>query len=160
MKVLSVTLVILFIPAFALAQSKRVPRVVLPDINGHSFSLSDYRGKVVLLNFWATWCPPCRTEIPDLIKLQRQYRNKGLRVVGITNPPETLSQIRRFARRQKINYPVVIGTKTTKTLFTTSETLPVTVIVDREGVVREIIEGIMYSDEFDAKVKPLLSVQR
>jgi thiol-disulfide isomerase/thioredoxin len=118
--------------------------------------LSDYKGKVVLINFWATWCPPCRQEIPDLIKIQRQYRNKGLQIVGITYPPEQLSEVRRFARKLRLNYPVAIGTKESKALFTSSETLPVTVVIDREGVVRDVIEGIMYADEFDQKVKPLL----
>jgi thiol-disulfide isomerase/thioredoxin len=132
------------------------PTLVLRDINGRSFSLSDYKGKVLLINFWATWCPPCRTEIADLIKWQRQYRNKGLQIVGITYPPEKLSEVRLFSRALRINYPVAIGTKATKTLFTTSDTLPVTVVIDRDGSVREIVEGIMYSDEFDQKVKPLI----
>jgi thiol-disulfide isomerase/thioredoxin len=139
------------------AQSSQAPASLhLKNIHGRWLSLSDYKGKVVLINFWATWCPPCRQEIPDLIKIQRQYRNKGLQIVGITYPPEQLSEVRRFARKLRLNYPVAIGTKESKALFTSSETLPVTVVIDREGVVRDVIEGIMYADEFDQKVKPLL----
>ncbi len=148
---------LLLVPALAMAQSAKAPQLTLKDINGHAFKLSDYKGKVVLLNFWATWCPPCRTEIPDLIKLQRQYGKRGLQVIGITYPPQSLSEVRSFSRKLKINYHIVIGTKATKTLFTTAETLPMTVVIDREGVVREMIEGILYPDEFDQKVKPLLS---
>ena len=153
-------LLILLTPAVALAQTKRAPALRLRDIKNRSFRLTDYKGKVVLVNFWATWCVPCRTEIPDLIRMQRQYREGGLRIIGITYPPERLFEVRRFARALRINYRVALGTKATKALFTTSETLPMTVVIDREGAVREVIEGIMYSDEFDAKVKPLLSLKR
>ena len=142
----------------AWAQSNTpAPSVALKDIKGHRFSLNEYKGKVVLVNFWATWCPPCRKEIPDLIRMQRDYRTKGLRIIGITYPPQTAAEVRRFAKRLRMNYPVVVGTKATKSRFTSSETLPVTVVVDREGRVRGVIEGIMYPDEFDQTVKPLLS---
>ena len=131
--------------------------LALKDIYGRAFKLSDYRGKVVLLNFWATWCPPCRTEIPDLIKLQRQYRKAGLQIIGITYPPEKLSAVRRFAKRARTNYPLALGTESTKEYFTSSDVLPVTVAVDRRGEVREIIDGILLPEEFDEKIKPLLA---
>ena len=148
---------LLFLSVSAVAQQQMAFR--LKDIHGRPFNLSDYKGKVVLLNFWATWCPPCRTEIPDLIKMQTQYRDQGLRIIGITYPPEKISEVRRFVRKLRINYRVAIGTKTSKALFTPSETLPMTVVIDREGVVRDVIEGILYSDEFDQNVKPLLKSQ-
>lgn len=141
----------------AAAQSPSVNALQLRDIHGRTLSLSDYKGKVVLINFWATWCIPCRAEIPDLIKLQRQYRDQGLRIVGITLPPEKVSEVRAYARKLKMNYRIAMGTKATKTLFTASETLPMTVVIDSKGKVRDVIEGILYSDEFDQKVKPLLS---
>ena len=138
---------------------QKAPDLSLKDTNGNTIKLADLRGKVVLLNFWATWCVPCRTEIPDLVKKQREYRRDGLQIIGITYPPEKMNEVRRFARELKINYQVVIGSKETKREFTSSETLPLTVIIDREGTIRGIIEGIMYSDEFDEKVKPLLSTE-
>ena len=156
MKRIVLTLLLLLLPTAASAQSKQTPALSLRDINGRSFRLAEYKGNVVLVNFWATWCAPCRTEIPDLIKLQRQYRNQGLRIIGITYPPERRSEVQRFVRDLKVNYQIAIGSKATKALFTVSETLPLTVVIDRDGVVRDVIEGIMYSDEFDEKVKPLL----
>src|SRR5690349_1665651 len=90
---------------------EKAPEFSLKDINGKSVTLADFSGKVVLLNFWATWCVPCRAEIPDLVKKQREYQSQGLRVVGITYPPEEVPEVRRFVRELKINYPVVIGSK-------------------------------------------------
>ena len=137
------------------SSQEKAPDLSLKDINGKTVKLSDLRGKVVLLNFWATWCAPCRIEIPELVKKQHEYESR-LRIIGITYPPAELSEVRLFVRNMKISYPVVIGAKKTKLAFTMSETLPLTVIIDREGKIRGIIEGIMYADEFDEKVKPLL----
>src|ERR1041384_675538 len=156
MKTIRITVFLLL--AFVSASSQTQPAELgLKDIHGRSVTLSDYQGRVLLVNFWATWCVPCRTEIPDLIKLQRQYRNQGLRIIGITYPPEKLSDVQRFVRKFGMNYRVAQGSKASKSLFTSSETLPITVVIDRKGVVRDVIEGILYADEFDEKVKPLLT---
>jgi peroxiredoxin len=80
-----------------------------------------------------------------------------LQIIGVTYPPETISEVRRFVRKLRMNYPVAMGAKETKALFTSSETLPMTFVIDRDGVVRNVIEGIMYEDEFEQKVKTLLS---
>ena len=149
----------LFILALAVeapAQTASPPELQLKDVDGRGLRLSDYRGKVVLVNFWATWCPPCRKEIPDLIKLQRDYRKQGLRVLGITYPPQKLIEVRRFARQMGINYPVALGKKQTKLGFTSSETLPMTIVIGRDGSIREVIEGILLPEEIENKIKPLL----
>ena len=150
-------LLLLFVAVIEATAQQKAPDLSFKDINGKTIRLSDLKGKVVLLNFWATWCVPCRAEIPDFIKNQRRYRARGLRILGITYPPERRSEVRSFMRELKINYPVVIGSKETKQAFTPSETLPLTVVIDRQGNIREIIAGIMYADEFNEKVKPLLS---
>jgi thiol-disulfide isomerase/thioredoxin len=143
-------------PITAAGQGRHARTLALKDVRGRTVRLGDYKGKVVLLNFWATWCPPCRAEMPDLVKLQRDYAKQGLQVVGVTYPPETLTRVRRFARRLGVNYPVALGTKATKSLFADTDTLPVTVVIDRDGNIRDTIEGIMLPDEFEQKVKPLL----
>jgi thiol-disulfide isomerase/thioredoxin len=144
------------LPFIAAGQRGKAPALALKDLRGRTVRLSDYRGKVVLLNFWATWCPPCRAEMPDLVKWQREFRAKGLQVIGITYPPTEWSAVRRFIRSIKVNYPVLIGATKTKTLFDSGETLPITVVIDREGNIRERIEGILLDEEFEQKVKPLL----
>ena len=140
--------VLLFVPMIGAAQDSRPAQLKLKDIQGRYIRLSDYRGKVVLINFWATWCPPCRTEIPYLIKLQRNHRSRGLQVIGITYPPQKLAQVRRFVRRTNVNYPVGLGTEKTMALFTTSQTLPITVVIGTDGRIRDIIEGILVPEEF------------
>jgi peroxiredoxin len=134
---------------------KPAPQLELKDIEGRTLRLSDYRGKVVLLNFWATWCAPCRAEMPDLVKWQRKYKSRGLQVIGVTYPPQELAEARKFIKSVKVNYPVALGDEQTKALFDKSEILPVTVVIDREGVVRAVVQGILFPDEFEQKVKPL-----
>jgi thiol-disulfide isomerase/thioredoxin len=157
-RILVSSLFVLCLYGLASSQTPRkAPALRLKDLRGRSFRLSAYRGKVLLVNFWATWCPPCRAEIPDLIKLKNEYRDRGLAVVGITYPPQTPAQVQRFVRKLKVNYPVALGSKTTKLRFTRSETLPMTFVIDKQGNLREIIEGILLPEEFDEKIKPLLT---
>lgn len=143
-------------PIVTLGQDSQSTQLTIKDIHGRRIRLSDYRGKVVLVNFWATWCPPCRKEIPDLIKLQRDYRSRGLQVIGVTYPPQKLAEVRRFVRRAKVNYPVALGTKETKSLFSSSEALPMTIVIGTDGTIRDIIDGILLPEEFEQKIKPLL----
>src|SRR5215211_6110282 len=131
----SIVLALLLVttPIISAGQSGKAPELKLKDLRGRNLRLSDYKGKVVLLNFWATWCPPCRAEMPDLVKMQHQYAKQGLQVIGVTYPPETLREVQQFARRLGVNYPIALGTKETKALFDKGETLPLTVVIDRDG---------------------------
>lgn len=156
MKTLALLLLLVAAQQAAPEQPRPAPALTLRDLRGRAVRLSDYRGKVVLLNFWATWCAPCRAESPDLVKLQRDYAGRGLQVVGITYPPESRAAVRRFVRSFKLNYPVLAGTRATKSLFVASQTLPFTVVIDREGRVRATVEGILLPEEFEEKIKPLL----
>ncbi|HVF56115.1 MAG TPA: TlpA disulfide reductase family protein [Pyrinomonadaceae bacterium] len=136
-------------------KNNRPPLRVFRDLEGRSVRLGSYRGRVVLLNFWATWCPPCRAEIPELVRLQEQYKNR-LQIIGITHPPERASAVRRLSRELKINYPLILGTRRTARLFGVGEVLPVTIIIDRTGRVRDTVLGILEPEEFEEKIKPLL----
>ena len=98
--------------------------------------------------------------MPELVSWQKKYRKRGLQLVGVTYPPTDLRKVRNFVRRVKVNYPIVIGTKQTKVLFVESETLPITVVIDRDQKVREVIEGILLPEEFEQKIKPLLDQSR
>ncbi len=151
---------LLALPHIALGQDTKALSLTLKTIEGRTVRLSDYRGKVVLINFWATWCPPCRAEIPDLVKFQKEYGKDGLQIIGITYPPEQRARVRRFTRRLKINYPVALGTRETKASFSADETLPLTVIIGREGTIRGIIAGILLPEEFNEQIKPLLQEQK
>ena len=137
-------------------QGVKAPSLTLKSIEGRTVRLSDYRDKVVLINFWATWCPPCRAEMPDLVKLQREYGKDGLQIIGVTYPPERRARVRRFTRRLKVNYPVVLGMRETMAGFSPDETLPLTVIIDRGGTIRGAIAGILLPEEFNIQIKPLL----
>jgi thiol-disulfide isomerase/thioredoxin len=143
--------------SLVLGQVERpAPKLEIRDIEGRALRLSDYKGKVMLLNFWATWCAPCLAEMPDLVKWQREYKSKGLQVIGVTYPPEELAEARKFTKSIKVNYPVALGDEQTKAMFDEGETLPVTVVIDKKGMIREVIQGIIFTEEFEQKVKPLL----
>ncbi len=117
-------------------------------------------GRVTVVDFGATWCPPCRAEMPDLVKLQREYGKDGLQIIGVTYQPERREHVRKFTRRLKVNYPIVLGTRETKAAFSPDETLPLTIIIDREGTIRGTIAGMLLPAEFNEQIKPLLLQQK
>ena len=133
-------------------QKDKAPTITLKDLNGKTIQFSDFKGKVILLNFWATWCPPCRAEIPELIKWQKEYEKQGLQIIGITYPPTNRTKVRRFVRQNEINYPILFGSKKTKKLFTSADTMPFSVIIDKEGNIRDRIDGLIYNEELMKKL--------
>ncbi len=138
------------------AQAMAAPDFELKDLNGRVVKLSDYKGKVVLLNFWATWCPPCRAEMPELVRLQKGDASQGLQILGVTYPSYKRDSVRRLARKLKLNYPVVFGSRELAGKYGVGEVLPTTVVIDREGKIRDRILGILEPEEFAHKVKPLV----
>jgi thiol-disulfide isomerase/thioredoxin len=140
----------------ALNELPSAPGFELKDLKGRVVRLSDYRGKVVLLNFWATWCPPCRAEMPELVKLQSKYQARGLQVVGVTYPEYRRRDVQKMIRQLKVNYPIVLGNRELGAKYKVGEVLPTTIVIDRDGKIRGHILGILEPEEFEQSVKPLL----
>ncbi|MCM3869508.1 MAG: redoxin domain-containing protein [Pyrinomonadaceae bacterium] len=132
----------------------RAPEVALQTIDGKSFNISELRGRVVLLNFWATWCGPCRSEIPELNSMHRDLQSRGLSVVGVSTY-DGADGVRNFWKDNKQDYTVLLGDRGVESTFEVVG-LPTTFILDREGRIRAKIIGEKKRDYFEAVVKPLL----
>lgn len=112
---------------------KLAPDFTLKDANGKSVKLSDFRGKVVLLNFWATWCGPCALEIPWFVEFQQQLKSRGLEVVGVSMDEDGWTAIKPFMAEHKMNYHVLLGDDSVSQLYGGVDSLPTTFILDRDG---------------------------
>jgi thiol-disulfide isomerase/thioredoxin len=121
---------------------KPAPAFAVRDLDGREISTASLRGKVVLLNFWATWCPPCRAEIPDLVALQEKYKD-SLQIIGISEDESGVDGVKRFAAEHKINYPVVMTTPALEKMFPGISALPTSFIVDRESRVVQKHVGML-----------------
>jgi len=130
------------------------PGFALPDVNGKTVSLSDYKGKVVILDFWATWCPPCKREIPDFIELQKSYGSKGLQVVGIAL--DEPGKVQAFAQQNGMNYPVLLGTDDIAIKYGGIQGIPTTFVIDKSGKIVNKFEGFRPKSVFEEEIKKLL----
>lgn len=119
------------------------PDFTLVDMQGQPFRLSDHKGKVVVLNFWATWCPPCRAEIPGFIDIQRDLAGDGVLFVGIALDDGGWNAVTPFANARGINYPVVLGNGATARRYGGITALPTTLILDRNHTIRYVHEGLI-----------------
>ena len=157
-----VILILLVIPLSVVSQEAAQTPVAAPvfrlkDLQGRLVSLNDYKGKVILLNFWATWCAPCRAETPELVKWQKLYQSRGLQILAVTFPPYKLNAVRQFVRKFRVNYPTLFATTEISKSYEVGDVLPLTVILDRDGRIRDRILGILEPEEFEEKIKPLLN---
>lgn len=134
------------------------PELTLEDLDGQQHALTDYRGELVVVNFWATWCPPCMEEIPMLIEAQEALRAQGLRILGPAMDDK--AAVARFVERQGMNYPVFADPAQVgpalSALGDTQGALPYTVVIDRDGKLVESHHGKLDRDEFDALIAPYL----
>jgi peroxiredoxin len=128
----------------------------LKDINGKNVSLSSYKGKVILLDFWATWCPPCRKEIPGFIDLYKSYASRGLIVLGVSMDEE-ISDIKKFARQLGMNYPVLLGAgrEDLEKAFGPLP-LPTAFVIGRDGRICAKHNGFAPKEQFEREIQPLL----
>jgi len=132
--------------------------VTLKDMNGRDVRLSTFKGKLLVVNFWATWCAPCRVEIPGFIDLYRRYRSRGVEMIGIAadEPPDV---VRPYAREMKISYPVLIGRERNDVLDAFGGPLlgmPTTVIVNRDGTLCRRYVGFQKKQTFEDALKRLV----
>ena len=143
------------------AAQKTLPakEFTLKDLSSKKVSLSDFRGKVILLNFFATWCPPCRLEIPELEKIHQQNKNKGLVVLGVSLDKDVVPfMVKNFVKEMKINYPVLMGTEEVADHYLITG-VPVTVVITKDGKVHKRFDGLASPDQLEKALKDLLETQ-
>jgi cytochrome c-type biogenesis protein len=131
------------------------PDVELQTVDGKPFHLSELHGQIVVLNFWATWCGPCRAEIPEFNALQHEHESRGLKVVGVLTQ-DTVDNLKGFQKDYQQDYTVMVDNGDAGPKFGNPQALPVTIIIDREGRIRQKILGGSTREVFEAAVKPLL----
>ncbi len=143
----------------ASAAALPAPDFTLKDVADNELRLSDYKGKVVILNFWATWCGPCRFETPWLVELREQYHKRGFEIIGVSvdsldeyDPAEVAA----FIKEHKVSYPIVMATKEMVSAFGPVTGLPTTLVIDRQGKIRYRHRGLISFDDLKEKVAHLL----
>ncbi len=128
----------------------------LEDANGQTLKLSDLRGKVVLLNFWATWCGPCKIEIPWFVEMEREFKDQGFAVLGVSMDEDGWKAVKPFMQDMKVNYRMVLGTEEMAQLYGGVQALPTSFILDRNGKVASVHMGIVSRKVFEEEIRALL----
>jgi thiol-disulfide isomerase/thioredoxin len=142
--------------AGALPKLGEAPAWKLQDLNGQTVSGDQLRGKVVVLDFWATWCPPCRMEIPGYIEMAKKYEKDGLVIVGVSLDEGGPEVVKPFATKMGMSYTVVMGNEVVQSVFGGMDAIPTTFIIDRSGQIRDRKVGAEESAEYEKKVLSVL----
>jgi len=137
-------------------QGVPAPDFTLPSLDGRKVKLSDFRGKAVLLNFWATWCPPCKVEMPWFADLQKQYADDGLVVLGVAMDDTEPATIAKFASDLGVNYQVLLGTDKVSDDYGDVQYLPTTFYIGRDGTIVDKMTGLLDRKEIESAVKKTL----
>jgi thiol-disulfide isomerase/thioredoxin len=143
----------------SLTKSVPAPDFTLQSLDGKSMSLSDLRGKAVLLNFWATWCSPCKIEMPWFIELQKQYGSQGLQIVGVAMDDSSKEDIAKFASDMGVNYPVLLGKEAVGEAYGGVPALPESFFIGRDGKIVDKIIGLKGKAEIEDSIKKALDTQ-
>ena len=132
-------------------ERKPAPNFSLKDADGNAVNLSDYRGKVVLVNFWATWCGPCEAEIPWFIEFEKKYKDQGFAVLGVSMDDDGWKSVRPYVASHKINYRIVIGSELVSQQFGEIDSLPTSFVLDRAGRIASnhigLVDKVNYQNE-------------
>lgn len=135
---------------------KQAPDFTLQDVNGATHKLSDYRGKVVMLNFWATWCPPCRKEIPEFAELQQEYGAAGIQFVGIAMDDEGATTVKPWLTTHPVSYPILLPDGKVADAYGVNASIPVTFVIDKDGMIQSNFVGWREKPVVEAMFKGLL----
>jgi peroxiredoxin len=136
--------------------SVMAPDFTLPTTDGKSLKLSSLKGKVVILDFWATWCPPCREGIPDLIQLKKKYGKKGFEIIGISVDSQTKEEVIPFAKENGINYPIVYFNQAVIQQYGGIESIPTSFVLDKQGKIIASYQGLKPIEVYEEHIKKLL----
>jgi peroxiredoxin len=142
-----------------LTQSTVAPDFSLETLEGNTMRLSDLRGKAVLLNFWATWCGPCKIEMPWFVDLQKQYGSQGLQIVGVAMDDASKEDIGKFAKDMGVNYPILIGKESVGDQYGGVPALPETFLISRDGKIVDKIIGLRGKADIEEAIKKALDTQ-
>ena len=137
---------------------KSAPDFSLKDGTGATLKLSDLKGKVVLLNFWATWCGPCKVEIPWFIEFQQTYKDRDFTVVGVSMDDDGWTSVKPYVTEKKINYRVVVGNDMLAQVYGGVESLPTTFVIDRFGRIASSHVGLVSKKQYEDEIQRLLEV--
>jgi thiol-disulfide isomerase/thioredoxin len=138
-------------------KGKTAPDFELKSLEGKTVKLSDYHGKAVLLNFWATYCGPCKVEMPWLVELQKQYGPEGLQIVGVAMDDASQDDIAKFAKDMGVNYPILVGKESVGDSYGGIQFLPATFYIGRDGKFIDRVFGLKGRSEIENEVKTALS---
>jgi len=127
----------------------KAPDFALKTYEGNVIKLSDLKGKIVMINFWATWCPPCKAEIPGFIEVYKKYKNKGFELIGIALDEEGWEKVKPFVKKNKINYPIVLGTKKVVMDYGGLGVIPTTFIIDKNGFILAGHQGYLSKENLE-----------
>jgi len=139
------------------SDSAKAPQFTLPDINGNQVSLSDFDGKVVILDFWATWCPPCVKEVPHFIELYDEYKEQGFEMVGISLDARGANDVKPFVEKMNVNYTMLIGNQDVTKQYGGIGGIPTTFVIDKAGQIRQKYVGYREKAVFENDIKMLLN---
>mgnify|MGYP000240225638 FL=1 len=138
-------------------ERKKAPEFKLKDSDGKVVTLADYKGKAVLLNFWATWCGPCKVEIPWFIEFEQKFKDKGFAVLGVAMDEEGWEVVKPYIAEKKVNYRILGGDDSTAQLYGGVESLPTTFLIDKKGMIAGVHVGLVSKSEYEKDILALLS---
>ncbi len=138
------------------AEGQSAPDFRLHDESGVELRLTDYRGKALVLNFWATWCEPCKLEIPWFIEFENKYQNEGFAVLGVSMDEDGWKAVKPYVAKMRINYRVLLGNEATARLYGGVASVPTTLLIDRTGKIAAIHTGFVSKSAYQGEIEALL----